>query len=227
MVHKTETNTFTEEAFRKIKQLILNQELIPGQKLIYDDLAKKLNMSRTPVINALNRLEELGLVVSESRRGFTVKPMDTQEAWETFETREAIETYAVKLAISKTNGSDITSLEEKMLAYEEYQPSYYDRKKIFLDTSFHMQIAELTRNNVLKWHLKLNLQHLYLRANLNNYDLNRVKEVDSEHRQLFQKIKTKDVLGAVELMKNHLKSDRTYTIACLSKNADNSDAIDL
>ena len=224
---KDESNTLTEEAFRKIKQLISNQELIPGQKLIYDDLAKKLKMSRTPIIHALNRLEELGLVVSESHRGFSVRPMDVDEAWETFETREAIESYAVELAISKTNGSDIESLEEKMLAYEDYQPSYYDRKKIFLDAAFHLEIAQLTRNRVLKWHLKLNMQHLYLRANLNNYDLDRAKEAAKEHQQLFRKIKTKDVFGAVELIRNHLQKDKKYSIACLSKNELDKDIIEL
>jgi DNA-binding GntR family transcriptional regulator len=218
MTPKIESNSCTEEAFRKIKRLILHQELIPGQKLIYDDLARRLEMSRTPIINALNRLEELGLVVSESRRGFMVKPMDTEEAWETFEMREAIETHAVKMAIMKSNDADFEALEEKMLAYEAYQASYYDRKKIFLDAGFHMEIAQLTRNSVLKWHLKLNMQHLYLRANLNNYNLDRTKEVVSEHRQLFRKIKAKDVLGAVELMRNHLLSDRKYSIACLSEN---------
>jgi DNA-binding GntR family transcriptional regulator len=227
MIQKNESNTYTDEAFHKIKQLILNQELIPGQKLIYDDLAKRLLMSRTPIINALNRLEQLGLVVSESRRGFTVKPMGTEEAWETFDFREAIEIYAVEQAISKANDADIKALEEKMLAYEEYQPHYYDRTKIFLDAAFHMQIAQMAYNSILKWHLKLNMQHLYLRANLNNYSLDREKVATTEHRKLFQKVKNKDVLGAVELMKNHIRSDKQYTIACLSGNKFNQENIEL
>ncbi len=89
---------------------------IIGKKLLYDDLAKRLQMSGTPIINALYRLEQLGLVVSESRRGFTVKPMETKEAWETFDFREAIETCGVCQAILKANGEiDIKELEEKML----------------------------------------------------------------------------------------------------------------
>jgi DNA-binding GntR family transcriptional regulator len=211
------SNTYTDEASRKIKQLILNQKLVPGQKLIYDDLAKKLKMSRTPIINALYRLEQLGLVVSESRRGFTVKPMDTKEAWETFDFREAIETYAVEQAILKADDASIDALEKKMLEYEDYQPGYYDRKKIFLDGAFHMEIARMAQNSVLKWHLKLNMQHLYLRANLNNYSIDRVKAATVEHRQLLKKIKNKDVLGAVELIKNHIRGDKNYTITCLSE----------
>ena len=227
MVVKKETFTYTDEAFRGIKQLILNQEVVPGQKLIYDDLAKRLKMSRTPIINALNRLEQLGLVVSESNRGYTVKPMDTNEAWETFDLREALEIFAVKQVIEKLNGPDLSPLEEKLTAYERYQPNYYDRKKIFLDAGFHLQIAQLTRNSVLKWHLKLDLQHLYLRANLNNYSLDRAKAAAVEHRQLLQKIKDKDVLGAVELMKHHISSDKEYTLACLSQNNMHAEEMDL
>jgi DNA-binding GntR family transcriptional regulator len=224
---KEESNTYTEEAFRNIKQLILNQELVPGQKLIYDDLAKRLKMSRTPIINALNRLEQLGLVVSESRRGFTVRPMRTEEAWETFDFREAIESYAVEQAISKANESELNALEEKLLEYEDYRPNYYDRKKIFLDAAFHMQIAKMTHNNVLKWHLKLNMQHLYLRANLNNYSLDREKEATAEHRTLYQKILVKDVLGAVELIKKHIRSDKNYTLSCLAQNELNNGNLEL
>jgi DNA-binding GntR family transcriptional regulator len=227
MVVKKESYTYTDEAFSRIKKLILNQELIPGQKLIYDDLARRLKMSRTPIINALNRLEQLGLVVSESRRGFTVKPMDTEEAWETFDFREAIETYAVEQLILKANGLELSALEEKLLEYENYQPNYYDRKKIFLDAAFHLQIAQMMRNSVLKWHLKLDLQHIYLRANLNNYSLEREKAATAEHRQLFEKIKNKDVLGAVELIKNHIQRDKKYTIACLAENDLDKEGIDL
>ena len=195
MVVKKESFTYTDEAFSRIKQLILNQELIPGQKLIYDDLAKRLKMSRTPIINALNRLEQLGLVVSESRRGFTVKPMDTDEAWETFDFREAIEVYAVEQLILKANGLDMSVLKEKMLEYENYRPNYYDRKKIFLDAAFHLQIAQMTRNSVLKWHLKLDLQHIYLRANLNNYSLDREKAATRRTSTAVRKNRKKRCIG--------------------------------
>jgi DNA-binding GntR family transcriptional regulator len=227
MVAKKASYTYTDEAFRSIKQLILNRDVIPGQKLIYDDLAKRLKMSRTPVINALNRLEQLGLVVSESNRGYTVKPMDPAEAWEAFELREAIEVHAVKLVIIKSNGMDFGALEEKLIEYERYHPHYYDRKKILLDAGFHLQIAQMTHNRILKWHLKLDLQHIYLRANLTNYSLDREEAATVEHRQLFEKIKDKDVIGAVDLMKHHIRRDKEYTLACLAEDNKQDEGTDL
>lgn len=206
-----------EDAFRRIKQLIYNQQLVPGQRLVYDDLARMLNMSRTPIINALNRLEQQGLVVSESFRGFYVKPMDLQEVWDAFGFREAIESYAVEVAISKADQNDFKKLEEKILEHENYSPPNYDRKKLFLDAAFHLQISEITGNSVLKWHLKSNFEHVYLRAKLDSYDIQRMNNAPMEHRALLKQMKNRDVLGSVGMIRNHIQTARGFVIACLSK----------
>ncbi len=206
-----------EDAFRRIKQLIYNQQLVPGQRLVYDDLAKMLNMSRTPIINALNRLEQQGLVVSESFRGFYVKPMDLKEVWDAFGLREAIEAYAVEMAIAKADNDDFKGLEEKLIEHESYNPSYYDRKKMFIDAAFHLQIAEITGNRLLKWHLRANFEHVYLRAKLDNYDTKRMLTSPVEHRALFKQMKDRNVLGSIETIRNHIRSARGYVISCLSK----------
>jgi len=216
-----------EDAYRKIKQLIYNQQLVPGQRLVYDDLARTLNMSRTPIINALNRLEQQGLVVSESFRGFYVRPMDLQEVWDAFGLREAIETYAVELAISKASEDDFKILEEKLHEHEGYQPTYCDRKKLFLDAAFHVQITEMTENRILKWHLRMNMEHVYLRAKLDDYDIDRMAKAPSEHRLLLKHMRGRNVLGSVETIRNHVRSARSYVIACLSKNGSGTDAFTL
>jgi len=207
-----------EDAYQKIKNLIFQQKIVPGQKLVYDDLARMLNMSRTPIIIALNRLEQHGLVVSETFRGFTVKPMDIQEAWDAFGLREALETYAVKEAIKLAEPQDFIELEKKIEAHRDYTPGYYDRKKIFLDAQVHLQIAAMTKNRILKWHIKTNLEHVYLRANLNNYKVERMSESPVEHQKLLERMKKKDIIGSVELICLHVQRARDHVIACLSNN---------
>lgn len=210
------SHSFTDEAYRRIKQLIYNQEVVPGQKLVYDDLAKKLEMSRTPIINALNRLEQHGLVMSESYRGFTVKPMDSKEAWDSFGAREAIELFAVEQAIYNADKKKMAVLEEKVAEYDHYTPGYYDRKKMVTDIAIHLQIAEMAKNQVLKWQLKLTLQHIYLRAQLNKYSLERMTDAGEEHHRLVAKMKAEDVAGSREIMRHHIHDDRTHVIACIS-----------
>lgn len=215
---KKNPDTRIEDAFRRIKRLIFEQKLVPGQKLVYDDLARMLDMSRTPVINALNRLEQQGLVVSESRRGFYVRTMDLQEAWDAFGVREALETYAVEQAIVKADEKDFQKLEEQLLNYLNYKVPHYDRRKVFLDAAFHLQIAEMTRNRILKWHLKMNLEHLYLRARLDNYEASRMESANDEHLLLINKMRHKDVRGSVDAIRAHIQTDRNSVMACLSDN---------
>ena len=219
---RKDSKSLIEDAYRQIKQLIYNQQLVPGQRLVYDDLARMLNMSRTPIINALNRMEQQGLVVSESYRGFYVRPMDLQEVWDAFGLREAIETYAVEMAISKAGNEDFEVLEAKLREHESYQPAYCDRKKLFLDTAFHLQITEMTGNRILKWHLRMNMEHLYLRAKLDDYDPERMAIAPSEHRLLLKHMRDRNVLSSVETIKNHVRSARGYVIACLSQNGNST-----
>ena len=213
---KKDSNTLIEDAYRNIKQLIFDQKLVPGQRLVYDDLAKMLKMSRTPVINALNRLEQQGLVVSESRRGFYVRRMDLGEAWDAFGVRDALETYAVEQAILKASEADYQKLEEKILEFENYKPPYYNRKKIFLDAAIHIQIAEMSGNKILKWHLKMNLEHIYLRAKVDNYDLERIENFNTDHHLLLKKMRNKDIIGSIETIRKHIQTARANVMACLS-----------
>ena len=216
------TKSLTEEAYRRIKLLIFNQEVVPGQKLVYDDLAKRLNMSRTPIINALNRLAQQGLVDAESYRGFTVRPMDNKEAWDSFGFREAMETYTVEHAIVNAGKKEFDILKEKVRIYDDHNLGYYDRKKVSNDIAIHIQIAEMAKNMVLKSHLKLTLQHIYIRARLNNYSMERLEQAHSEHHIILSRMLDKDIQGSIEVMRHHIQEDRKHVIDCISSSSGES-----
>ncbi len=220
MIQKTDqpNNSITriEEAYRQIKQMIFDQKLIPGQRLVNQDLVDKLHMSRTPIINALNRLVQDGFVAFESFRGFYVKPIDLQEVWDAFGVREALEVYTVEQAIKLSDDGDIRELENKLREHADYQPHYYTRKKFLVDSNFHFQIAAMTKNKVLKWLLKRNFEHIYLRARLENYDIQRMVVAAEEHNRIVMKMKNKDIIGSIELMRNHIQKARDLVIRSLT-----------
>ena len=85
-----------------------------------------------------------------------------------------------------------------------------------LDSEFHLQIAAMTKNNVLKWLLKRNFEHIYLRARLENYDIQRMVVAVDEHNRLVRKIKNKDIIGSIELMRNHIQKARDLVIRALT-----------
>jgi len=229
MIQKTDhtNNSITriEEAYRKIKQMLFEQKLVPGQRLVNKDLGDMLNMSRTPIINALNRLVQDGFVAFESFRGFYVRPIDLQEVWDAFGVREALEVYAVEQAIKLSDDGDMQVLETKLREHADYQPHYYTRKKFILDSEFHLQIAAMTKNKVLKWLLKRNFEHIYLRARLENYDIQRMSSAVGEHQKLLGGMKKKDIIGSIEIIRNHVQKARDHVIRSLAdQESDNAES---
>ena len=146
-----------EWAYLKLKEMIFQQTVVSGQKLIYKDLCETLDISRTPIINALTRLEQEGYVKSESFRGFYVKPIDAKEIEDKFGVREALEVYAIGIAIPKVNNDDLEILERMTEDHRNYNPAAYDKKKLYQDSCIHLQIAKITGNENLFKILKMNL----------------------------------------------------------------------
>ncbi len=222
---RSATSTRIDEAYQKLKEMIFRQNIIPGQKLIAQDLCDILNMSRTPVINALYMLEREGFIVSVPYRGFYVKPVDIQETIELFEVREALEVQTVQLAIKRMEPGDIEKLGAVALEHKLYMPPYYDRQKIALGTYFHIQIAKIGRNKTLEKLLTTNLEHEYLRFKLERADAARMKPAVEEHYQLIERIKRKDTPGSMRLIKRHVQRSKDHIIRSMQAEDDLNKAL--
>lgn len=217
MGRRADTKSLIDEAYRSIKRLMLQQKLFPGQKLLYRELIEGLGMSKTPIVNALNRLEQEGFVIGEPNVGYTVKPIDAKEIFDSFEVREALEVKAVRQALKKGKPEQMANLEEKLQIFERYRPYRYDKKKLMLDCDFHLQIATMSGNDILKYLLRRNFEHIILRTKLDNYEPRRMDATAEDHRRLLESMKKKDVLTCVDRIENHIRQSRDYVIRCLSK----------
>ena len=211
-----------QRAYLQIKQLMFEQRLVPGQKLLYRELSRMFNMSKTPIINALNRLEQEGFVASETFYGYHVKPIDAQEIMDACEVREALEQKAIKLAIALAKDEQMSVLEEKLYAHEQYMPNKYDKHKFLLDAEFHLQIATMSGNEVLKYLIRRNLEHIILRVRLDDYDPQRMASSAKEHHELVDGMKRKDILGSMEIIRTHIERARDHVLKCLSSSALNA-----
>jgi DNA-binding GntR family transcriptional regulator len=101
----------TEWAYEIIKNDILSGGIDPGEKLLIADIAVRLNISRTPIREALLKLREEGLVDSFSRVGFFVRDLSAEDLRELFELREITEAYAAEKAASRLTDSDLVELD--------------------------------------------------------------------------------------------------------------------
>lgn len=118
MVEIIEHVRLAEKVYEKIKDKILEEDLSPGTRLISDQLAEEMGVSRTPVKEALLRLEKEGFVVSIPRRGIYVKKFSLAEIKEIYEIREVLEGLAVRMAAVSP---DPELLEKMRQACENYK----------------------------------------------------------------------------------------------------------
>lgn len=194
---------------------MLKQELVPGQRMLYRELTARLQMSKTPIVNALNRLEQEGFVVSEPNVGYAVKHVSEKEIQDSYEVREALEIKALEKAIERATPNDIKLLKKKKEAFEQYQPNGYDKKKLMLDCEFHLQIAAISGNEVLRYLLRRNFEHTILRTWLDHYPIQRMKDSVYEHHTLYQGIKDRDFEKCARLLASHIQTAGKNVMACI------------
>ena len=110
--------SLTQMVYRKIKEMMLNYEIVPGQRLIFSDLAKRMGVSRTPVNNALSILANEGFLDLIPHQGYTVHQITKDEAESLYEIREIIELGALGRAVRALTPEKLAELEEKKRLYE-------------------------------------------------------------------------------------------------------------
>ena len=93
--------TLDDTVYGSIKQMILTNQFRPGYKLTHQHIADLLNVSRTPVRQALERLYQESYVIRIPARGFFVAEIDSHEARDLYDVRMALETFALRLAMSR------------------------------------------------------------------------------------------------------------------------------
>ena len=213
---KKESNLM-EKAYREIKSMIFQQMFGPGQKLIYRNLAERLNMSKTPIMYALGRLQQEGFVELTPDVGYSVKEIDIKELEDLFDLREALEAHAVLLAIRNQTANGLKILEKKIQEHREYLPLVYDRKKLILDANVHLEIAQLSGNNMLVKQLRQIFEHIYLRHRVELMHPARIPIAPKEHLKIIGAIRKRDYSDAQELIRCHVKAAKENMIAIHSR----------
>jgi DNA-binding GntR family transcriptional regulator len=202
-----------EKAYWDIKNMIFQQKISPGQKLIYRELTEKLNMSQTPIMYALGRLEQEGFVELVPNLGYSVKEIDIKELEDLFDFREALEVHSFLLAIKNQTDEDLKTLEKKIQEHKQYIPPVYDRKKLVLDANVHLEIAQMSGNKVLVKHLRQLYEHIYLRHRVELMDPTRIHVSSKEHLKILGLIKDRNSSEAVKLIRAHIRAAKENMIS--------------
>ena len=152
--------TIAQNAYEKIKKMIINQEILPGNPIVEVNFAEKLNISRTPIRAAIQQLQEDGLVELISNKGAFVKSFSKQDIILSFEILEALEGMAAYLVAEKYKSknlrkSNLATLEKlvKKMNKDLETSNLNDWSKS--DREFHNEIAKLCGNHYIRPEINL------------------------------------------------------------------------
>lgn len=137
-----------DDVYDQILSAIVNGDIAPGERLIQEKIASQINISRTPVREALLRLEQEGILEISGRKGFSIRAISEDQVRQTYAAREAIEGYAARCVAELKAPEQIAAIKQAVDA--ELVEDITDVETDFrVNRSIHRTIVEQTGNAML------------------------------------------------------------------------------
>jgi DNA-binding GntR family transcriptional regulator len=201
-----------EQAYEEIKRRIIACEFRPGEALNEAQVGALLNLGRTPVHQALHRLEMEGLVSIMPRKGVLVAPLSLNEVLDMIEVRLSNELLCVTLAAERAHESDFAAMRDIVHRSADLLKQRDLNGLMTLDLKFHLAISAASRNRVLAELLR-NLHEKQARFwFLSLQDPVHLSNVYQEHLAVIDALERRDVPGVREAIRHHIDEFRKNII---------------
>ena len=207
----------TLKAFNGIRQMLFHNEIAPGQKIVYGDLAKRLDMSPTPVIQALKWLEFQGIVRREPNRGYFTEPVSIKEVKEIYEMRALVELSLLPEIIENLDEYGILKLKRALEEHRSASSRVYLNQRLLKDMDFHLTLASLSGCTVQQKILKDLFDLLYLKYRGSILFVNFMDTVDTAHRDIFDAVTRRDPEKAHRVLAAHITDVKQHVLEGLSR----------
>ncbi|HNX92146.1 MAG TPA: GntR family transcriptional regulator [Syntrophomonas sp.] len=206
-----------ELVLEAIREAIKNGTLQPRERLMEIQLADDLGVSRTPVREALRKLEQEGFIVMVPRKGAYVSDLSMKDVADVFEIRAALEGLAGALAAERITDEELELMERMLVEKGEAINQNDIDKLVEADTKFHEAMYMASRNERLSTIIS-NLREQIQRFRLTSLSVpGRREDSLKEHRQLLESIQSRDIQLARQLAQEHIENAETVLIDSLKK----------
>lgn len=193
-----------EMVYEELKMQILTGAIVPGTRMMEVELAEDMGVSRTPIREAIRKLEKEGLVVIEPRRGAYASMISTEDMVEILEVRQDLEGLAAYFAADRMKADQMEYLKQTSSNYNEAVVRGSMEDMIKYDTRFHRIIVDSCHNKILVQMIE-QLQEQVLRFRHIYYDnFKRAENMPEEHAAIVRAIAEKDAEKAREAADVHI-----------------------
>ena len=201
---KLERQRLADIVYDQLLEAIRSGDITSDQHLVQEKLADQMQISRTPVREAIHKLEREGLIERQPRGGFTVLGLNRNDIEETFGIRSVLEGYAARLAAIKHEEQELEELESKI---KEFQNAL-DRQKMNLlptiNTEFHDLLYGLSKSPKLINMINGLRDQIYRYREMILKESKFAATSNLDHKKMLKHIRQRDAEGAERLVRDHI-----------------------
>lgn len=199
-----EQEDHSQKAYKGIRRMLYYKDLVPGQKISGRDVAERLDMSLTPVIQALKFLEFQGFIEHKPNRGYYITPFRLEELEEIYELRELLEPYLVPFAIKHLDGEGKKKVRATLREHKSAEKERYPLERLFKNKEFHLALACLSHKSTQVNVLRNIFDILFLKYGGNHGPVEPMALSEDEHEKIFECVISGDDQGAKKLLTRHI-----------------------
>lgn len=205
-----------DKVYTYLRKEIIANNLKPGSRINYDELSNKLQISKTPLRDAINRLEEDGLIEVKPRSGTFVKNIEMNDVIDVYQVRKALELLALELACERLAKPQIEDMIKEMNQVDEdIIRGEYD-SFFSMDRKFHQWIIEWSNNKLLMKAMngiEARVQRLTVLTTNNN---ERPKYSNKQHQEILYYMLQRDIENAKKIMICHIDEAKLFVLKDLN-----------
>ena len=214
-----------EVIFNTLREAIIVGELKPGERLMEVQLAEKMGVSRTPVREAIRKLELEGLVNMIPRKGAHVADLSVKDIMDALEVRASLDGLATALAAERITDEELKELKRVQLQFVQYVEKGTLQGLVKKDVEFHDIIYNSSRNEKLI-QITNNLREQVQRFRViypKDYDSTR--EIIKEHTGIFDALEKRDRELAQKVAQKHIKNQEIAIIRSIRSGQNNDNTV--
>ncbi len=216
-VNMNEYLPLRDVVFNTLRQAILKGELAPGERLMEIQLAEKLGVSRTPIREAIRKLELEGLVLMIPRKGAEVAKISEKSLKDVLEVRRSLEELAIELACQRISDTDMEDMDAAQAAFRDAIAKGDAMEIAETDEAYHDVIYNCTRNTRLVQILN------NLREQMYRFRLEYIKDEDKrqilliEHEKILKALRSRHVAEARAAVREHIDNQEITVLKKLKE----------
>ncbi|HPU45883.1 MAG: GntR family transcriptional regulator [Clostridiaceae bacterium] len=203
--------------FETLRKAIISGDIKPGERLMEVALAEQMGVSRTPVREAIRRLEAEGLVTMVPRKGTHVSELSAKDIIDVLEVRGALDKLATALAAKRMKPQQIRALESIHKQFVACVEKANIDGAVRKDIEFHDAIYAASGNSRLIGVLSSLREHIYRFRVIYLRDMNIAEYVEQEHNQILNALREGNDELAAELSEKHIRNQMVSIVEALNQ----------